>query len=280
MTEPSAFTPTAGAAPSWWNSRSITPGDAVNWVAKARQRSLPVLALAGTGADPAAVVPYCVESTADGIFGNFMLAWLESGTSPRQVRHLPDGAFFLQLLRRVYAPVFAGRPDLEVLLDDTSRFEMSLTNDVLQIQLRTLEPGYSMIRHHALMLFFAALWLQEPQRTGWLDLYDQLLSHLDRSPGGRPGLAGIRAAEAAAFVHFARLAPLTLQPDTAAALLEDPDQLEDIIKYQLYAGAAIGLLWRQYRELREAEQLSWQREQLAGYLTMNYLERDWTDLTS
>jgi hypothetical protein len=155
---------------------------------------------------------------------------------------------------------------------------MSLTNDVLQIQLRGLDGGYSMIRHHALMLFYAALWLDEPQRSQWLDLYDELLTYVDGRPGGRPDLARLSAVETDAFADFIRLAPQTLTPSESAALLANPGELEWILEYQLYAGAAIGLLWREYRATPSSERGAWQREQLSDkYLRLDYLEENWTD---
>jgi hypothetical protein len=218
-----------------------------------------------------------VDSTEDWLYGNFMLAWLDPGAAPRRVRHLPSGSFFLELLRMAYAPVLSRRPELAALLADESRLEMSLTNDVLQIQLRGREEGYSMIRHHALMLFVAALWLDEPRRSQWLDLYDELVTYVDERPAGRPSLDEIAEVETAAFADFTALAARTLVHTEARTLLES-QELSHILDYQLYAGVAIGLLWREYRAVPEAEREAWQREQLSDrYLRSDYLEQNWTD---
>jgi hypothetical protein len=262
----------------WWGTGSISEAQAQAWVGKARRLAVPLLELAGPVADPALVEPLRVPSAASGVYGNFMLAWLEPEPTPRRVRHLPDGGFFLELLRRTYAPVLERRPDLVPLLSDDSRPEMSLTNDVLQIQLRTLDPGYSMIRHHALMLFCAALWLDEPRRGQWLDLYDELVTHVDEQPGGRPDLAELAAVEARAFADFTALAPRTLTPVGAAGLFSTPGLLDDVMAYQLYAGVAIGLLWRDYRAQPEPGREAWLRGQLShGYVQPDYLEQNWRD---
>lgn len=264
---------------TWWGSRPISVEQAQAWVAKGRRQAAAALELAGPVADPAPVLPYRVETSADWIFGNFMLAWLDAEVEPRRVRHLPDGAFFLELLRTAYRPVLDSRPDLASLLADTSRLEMSLTNDVLQIQLAGLDEGYSMIRHHALMLFFAALWLDEPRRSQWLDLYDELVTYLDNRPEGRPALAELAEVESRAFADFVTLAPRTLTADEARTLLTSPD-LKSIVDYQCYAGAAIGLLWREYRSVPETGRAAWRREQLSDrYPRLDYLERNWTDHT-
>lgn len=264
--------------PSWWGSTPMRSQDVDRWVAKARCNALPLLELAGPVADPAEVAPGRVDDSAEWAFGNFMLAWLDADAMPRHVRHLPDGSFFLRLLGIVYEPVFRKRPDLAELLTDLSRPEMSLTNDVLQIQLAAL-PGYSMIRHHALMLFVAALWLEEPRRTQWLDLYDELVLYVDSQPQGRPDLAQLAAAEEGAFEDFVTLSPQTVEPTSAAALLDDRTALARVLDYQLYAGVAIGLLWRDYRTLSDDGRQDWLRDQLSVmYVRPDYLESNWTDL--
>jgi hypothetical protein len=247
------------------------------WVEKARRLSKPLIELAGSVGDPAVVSPLTVEDSSQWAFGNFMLAWLDSASVERHVRHLPDAAFFLKLLERAYAPVLERRPEFAELLADDSRPEMSVTNDVLQIQLRGLEDGYSMIRHHALMLFIAALWLDEPRRSEWLNLYDELVSSVDEQLGGRPGLEELAEIEAGAFADFVALAPRTLDAISAEELLRSEHELDRILAYQLYAGVAIGLLWREYRTVPASERDAWLREQVSElYRQPDYLEQNWT----
>jgi hypothetical protein len=259
-------------------ARIVSDELAEGWAAKATRLSEPLISLAGPVGDPAPVSATTVTDSAEWMFGNFMLAWLDSTPNGRFVRHLPDASFFLQLLRRTYSGVFDARPDLEVLLDDDSRPEMSVTNDVLQIQLRSLEPGYSMIRHHALMLFTAALWLDEPRRSQWLDLYDSLVTYVDERPQGRPSLEELAQVEAGAFADFVELAPQTLDAESASALLASEHALDRILDYQLYAAVAIGLEWRDYRDLSPDDQQAWFREHLSElYLRPDYLEQKWTE---
>lgn len=255
----------------------VTYDSAQEWVTKARRLASLTLDLAGKAADPAEVEPLVVENSEEWAYGNFMLAWLDARHEVRHVCHLPDASFFLRLLGRAYAPVFNRRPDLAELLLDHSRPEVSLTNDVLQIQLRSRTEGYSMVRNHALMLFMATLWLEEPRRSQWLDLYDEILTYLDRRPGGRPDLSELAAAEAEAFADFVALAPLTVAPESANELLDDESRLRRILDYQLYAGAAIGLLWRIYRAVPEVDRQSWQRTQLSElYGRLDYLTKEWS----
>ncbi len=257
----------------------ITDADVEAWVAKARKRSEHLLSLAGPLADPAEVVGVTVTDPSQWAFGNFMLAWLDASVTPRCVRHLPDASFFLRLLERAYAPVLESREEYSALLRGTSRPEMSITNDVLQIQLSGLVDGYSMIRNHALMLFAAALWLDEPERSTWLALYDDLVTFVDSSSEGRPDLVRLAQIEERAFADFVALAPRTLDEESARDLLDDEAALADILSYQLYAGVAIGLIWRDYRDVPEGERDAWFRRELSerygktDYLTTKWMER-------
>jgi hypothetical protein len=84
--------------------------------------------------------------------------------------------------------------------------------------------------------------------------------------------------EAACFAAFVDLAPRTLEPADAAALLDSPDRLNDVLDYQAFAGAAIGLLWREYRDLPQSRRPTWLARQLShGYVQPDYLEKNWMD---
>jgi hypothetical protein len=246
------------------------------WTRKGYQRAAELLPLAGEVARPSAVRHEVVTDPGRWPHGRFMGAWLDESETPRVLRHLPEVDFFMKLLTLAYQPVLNGRADRLAIMADSSRLEMSLTNDALQIQLVTLTPGYSMIRHHALMLFEAALWLDEPERTAWLDLYDDLVTAVDAAPEGRPDLDGLAEIEAGAFADFAELAPLTIRAEDAEALLADRDRLRRVLDYQRCAAVAIGLLWRAYREVPADERQAWHREQLStGYVRPDYLEKEW-----
>ena len=251
------------------------------WVNKAMPLARPLVDLAAAVGDPSPVAALKVDGPQEWPYANFMIAWLDPTGEVRHIRHLPDASFFLRLLGRAYAPVLERRPDLAGLLLDDSRPEMSLTNDVLQIQLRSADPGpeYSMVRNHALMLFVAAIWLDEPRRGEWLDLYDELVTYVDRRPEGRPSLEEVTTCEAGAFADLVTLAPLTLDPRTADALLTDDVVLARVLDYQLYAGVAIGLLWREYRSVAVTDREQWYRTHLSElYVRPDYLIENWMGL--
>ena len=209
--------------------------------------------------------------------GRFMVVWPDQYTQPRVLRHLPEVAFFMRLLVKAYRPLLDGHPRRRAALAGMSRLEMSLTSAALQLQLVTLESGYSMVRHHALMLFEATLWLDEPQRSVWLDLYNDMVALVDAGPGGRPDLDALAEIERGAFADFAELAPATVAARDAEVLLADSSGvLQRILDYQRCAAAAIGLLWRTYRALPGWQRTQWHRAELStGYLRPGYLETEW-----
>jgi hypothetical protein len=262
-----------GAAPG---PHVFTEERARAWTQKGCQRAAELLPLAGEAARPAAVRHETVTDPGRWPYGRFMGAWLDESEQPRVLRHLPEADFFMRLLGLAYQPVLSGRADRRAVLAGSSRLEMSLTNDALQIQMVALDHGYSMVRHHALMLFEAALWLDEPERLAWLGLYDDLVTAVDASPGGRPDLEQLAQIEAGAFADFTELAPCTVAAEDAAALLADRDRLGRVLDYQRCAAVAIGLLWRAYRELPAGERQAWHRDHLStGYLRPDYLEKEW-----
>jgi hypothetical protein len=252
--------------------------DVRHWLAKGRAASEPLLAHAGAAAHPGPVGTR-VAVLEDAVLGGFMPCWPEDLGATRVIHHLPDAGFFLALLERAYSPVLAKRPELRSLLYDGSRVEIAFTNDVLQAQLRGEWQPYSMIRHHALMLFHGLLWLDEPARAGWAALYQAVAEYTVSRPGGAPPPGRLADVEAAAFADFERLAARTRDPVEAAALLGDERELAAVLEYQLLASAAVYVLWREHQSQSEQRRLSWQHRELAhGYGRPNYLTWRWAAL--
>jgi hypothetical protein len=246
-----------------------------HWLAKGRAASGPLVAHAGAAAHPGPVGTR-TAALEDTVLGGFMPCWPEDLGDSRVIHHLPDAGFFLALLERAYAPVLAKRPELRSLLYDGSRIEIAFTNDVLQAQLRGEWEPYSMIRHHALMLFHGLLWLDEPARGGWAALYQAVAGYTVSRPGGPPPPDRLAEVEAAAFADFERLAPRTGDPVEAANLLDDERALAAVVEYQLLASTAVFVLWRDHQNQPEQRRLSWQHHELAhGYGRPDYLTRRW-----
>ena len=257
------------------NEYLISDTMAARWVDKGIACSAPLLRLAGQVADPRTVAPQRVTASSERVYGDFMLTWLVRDQSMGVIQHIPDARFFMRTLRLAYEPLVQRRPDLDYLLNGVSRTEVAFTNDVLQIQLHE-SADYSMIRHHALMLFYATLWLEEPERSGWLALYDEALEYVVRlNEGGEPG--ALKAIELNAFEDLSRLSSTSVTSVEAELLLSEQTNLLRIAKYNVYAAAAIGLLWREYRELRGSQQNDWHRKCLSLYPRQDFLAQKWVE---
>jgi hypothetical protein len=258
--------------------RPLDPATVDRWIGKAETLAAPLVTAAGSAGAAAPVRPR-LAGLAESPFGNFMLCWPDDTVRPNLVHHLPEAGFFLELLRRCYAPVLAARPELGALLDGDSRLEVAFTNDVLQVQLRGDWQPYTMIRHHALMLFHGLLWLAEPERSGWVRLYQALAEHVVAEHGGPPPVEELAEVEAAAFADFARLGPRTYTADDAADLLADDAALAAVRRYQVFAAVAIAVLWRDFENQPADRRAAWQRTELAErYGRPDYLNSRWQRL--
>jgi hypothetical protein len=248
---------------------NISSVQAEAWIAKGIAAAEPFLTLAGPAAARRRVVAEAVGEPQKAPFGNFMLTWPEHRTDTEVIRYLPDARFFLQLLRQIYAPALQTRPDLSGLIEDTSRLEVAFTNDVLQVQLQTIANGYSMIRHHALMLFYGTLWLDTAPRAGWFALY-RIIAENVVAQSRLPSRETLDAIEANAFSHFVGLAARSINsPD---ALLADRNSLGAISEYFSWAAVAVAAVERDHRATQPDERAAWHRNHLSdGYGSPEYL---------
>ncbi|HET6502566.1 MAG TPA: hypothetical protein VFG87_17565 [Amycolatopsis sp.] len=253
---------------------SISDELATAWIAKAQPLVDPLL----PGQPPVTVHARGVPDPANAPYGAFMMGWPEPAGSGFVLGHLVDCEFFLALLRRCYADVLAARPGLGLALDDRSRLEVALTNDVLQVRAPGPPEPYSMIRHHALMLFAATDWLAEPARSRWFEIYEAVAAGLTADGAKPPSPAEIADTEAAAFADFIALAPESVDPEGARRLLAGP-RLDAVLRYQTLAAAAIGVLARECGNRSGTDREEWFRDQLAtGYRDPDYLLEDWERL--
>ncbi|MET3505274.1 hypothetical protein [Halalkalibacter oceani] len=101
--------------------------------------------------------------------GRWMGCYPEMKMDKAQLTVIPDWSFFLYQL---YLSLQIDGMDVNVLkkaLLDQSRLRIGITNDVFQ-PYAPLPEGYSMLRHHSLMLFLAVEWLPEESRKNWQEI--------------------------------------------------------------------------------------------------------------
>jgi hypothetical protein len=252
------------------DSGSMRATDARQWAQKARVLARPLLQLPHAPTAFATVETVAHERVASGPFGGWMLTWPEAGQDRQLINHLPNGSAFLRLLKRAYAPVLSGKPRLARLLDNRSRLEMSVTNDVLQVQLVTGESAYSMIRHHALMLFEATLWLGQSDRNGWGELYSTIADFAMAERARIPSMAELADIEAAGFEAMRATATASIDTASLNEVLRD-SSLEPIVEYQIWATVGMAVLWRDFAAREVPTEMQWHDEQLGRYQDEAYL---------
>jgi hypothetical protein len=255
---------------------AMTPPMVEAWIAKARKHADELLALPGVPAAPSLIASRAA-SPGDAPYGRLMLSWPTTDDGVQVINHLRDGEFFLDLLRRLYAPVFADRADLARALDDGSRLEMAVTNDVLQVQLNQLADGYSMIRHHALMLFEAVTWLDPSAGQRWSAIFIASIGLAMRGRSTAPSAAELDRIERNGFAAMSEWASASTSLN-AWEVLPAP-AIRAITEYQLWASAAIGLLCRSYAHVAAAERTNWHQRQLGRYRDPGYLLDELASLT-
>lgn len=256
----------------------VTPADTARWIDKAQSRIEPLRkAISATGGRSRRVTAR-VSDPSDAAFGSFMLSWLVPQGEDVELNHLPDGRFFLRLLRLAYRPLLDREPDLRLCLLDGSRLELAFTNDVLQAQAAGPLGSYSMVRHHALVLHAATRWLDDPARGRWLRIYEECANGLVSRRSMRPSVEELAGIEASAFADFAAYADDSRDPAAAAALLADPQRLRNAIDYQIVAAAAIGLLERDWRARGGGDWVRWMTAQLGAATSDEYLLEQWQSL--
>lgn len=256
---------------------AITDEQAAAWIAKGVACAESLLRLAGDAARPRPVVAERAASRPR--FGDFMICWPEHRGDAEAICHIADAGFFLSLLGRAYGPALRpnSNPGLGRVLTGASRSEVAFTNDVLQVQLEEVPSGYSMIRHHSLMLFYGTLWLDEPERTEWFTLYTAIARAVIASTP-LPTQDRLDAIERQAFDDFARLAELSIQ--SPHGLLGDEMTLGPILDYLRFAAVAIAAVEYDYRRTPRGDRDAWHHRHLRlGYQSDDYpmpqLERLW-----
>ena len=243
---------------------SVDQAYAEAMVAYAQPRALAVL---GDQAPPDATdgdlpVTVHVVSAEESSHGQLMPAWPVIEKRPVPIYVLENWGLFLYLLRATVGEPAESTQWVDRLFCDRSRIQVGITNDVVQAFVNYPPPSsYSFVRHHALMLFLAILWLPEPQRSGWLQILDwcsrTLCDECDIL-----GLADPLQWVETVAVDGARIlrdhGPTTQTDEGVAAFLADEAVLTSYLPYLGTTSLAVASLSYQYGFSPAAERPSWQ----------------------
>jgi hypothetical protein len=244
------------------NSATMTCADAATWAAKAQRLARPLLCLPHSPSAATRIDLFAHDDADDSEYGEWMLSWPEQQKDRQVLHHLTDGSAFLGLLADVYAPVLSSRPALRRVLNNRSRLEMSITNDVLQLQLTPVTGHYCMIRHHSLMLFESILWLDPASRAGWGELCTLTADVVMEERAAAPSTQELDDIENAGF-ECMRTVRLASDTESELRSLTRSGGLEPVAEYLRWATVGIAVLWRDWAAREIPTEMDWHDRQLA-----------------
>jgi hypothetical protein len=169
--------------------------------------------------------------------GSLIPAWpLRGADGGVTIEHVGDwGAMLAGWCATLDDPGVAAA-GLVQLIESGERQWVGIANDVLQLYVPDPPAGtYSMVRHHALMLVAATLWLGPERARLWLDAHSTVARAFLGRLGGRDLWAAVESAERGIATLLAD-PRARLPADEAVAWLDsDPDAAA---MYREYLGAA------------------------------------------
>lgn len=210
------------------------------------------------GPAPLPVKATVVDNPQNALYGRFMGAWPVSGADGVEIFTLSNWDFFLSLLEASVEP--AGPPGaFAPLMTNRSRIWVGIMNDVLQCFVNDPPKGtYSMIRHHALMLLTATLWLPDDWQTPWWGLYEATAAWARthwRVTGSLDTY--LRRVESRAFDIFRDLASLSAANTDWAWIGDYRSELEQVLTYLQATCVAVSPLSQECFALPSAERAAW-----------------------
>lgn len=194
-------------------------------------------------------------------YGPFLGSWIESEDSSGPViRVLENWAHPFWLMFYHTPELLEGCPSQDAWRRCRIRLRMGVTNDVWQPFVPGPTSGYSMVRHHALMLAGAWTWLPSEDQREWQYVLEMTSQRaLSLFGGGRGSVMDqITGAERKATAVWAALPHR--RTETADAVLAD---------FYLWASVAVAVLVQPLSELDGASQ----QAQLKNWM-VDHRERD------
>jgi len=165
-------------------------------VEAARPHALAALGRTGQAPASLAVSARCVDAAA-ARGGNLIPAWpIRRDDGSVVIEFVEDWGVLLAAWRAGLAEPADEMAKLDALIKSRERIWIGIANDVLQLYVADPPPGtYSMVRHHALMLVAATLWLGAQRARRWRRAHAFAARAFLRRLDGRPLWATIEHAE-------------------------------------------------------------------------------------
>lgn len=196
----------------------------------------------------------------DAIGGSLIPAWpVRHDDDSVTIEFVDDWGAMLAAWRDVVGETDDPTVDVDSLLASGERQWVGIANDVLQMYVTDPPPGtYSMVRHHALMLAAATLWLGPERAERWRGAHATAARSFIRALHGRPPWEAIEAAERGLSALLRD--PRARQPARSVIEWLDGDD-EAANRYRDYLGAAsLGLAALLGSRPIDADPTEWTRD--------------------
>ena len=208
-----------------------------------------------------------VVPAVEGKFGQLMPALPVTDLRPVPISILENWGLALFLQRATVGEPAQASAKVDGLFRDRSRIRIGITNDVLQGFVRDPPSNYSFVRHHALMLFLATLWLPEPQRRGWFEIFhlcsrtlcDECGLHHKADP-----LGWLEATARAGAQILGEYGPATRDDEGVASFLQNGPVLAEYLPYLGATSLAVAALAHQHDLCPSDERQAWRTRQVSA----------------
>jgi hypothetical protein len=193
---------------------------------------------------------------------------------------LVDCRPFLRLYERLLEELPPADGRFRTVVEDGSRLRVAVTNDVLQV----LSPGpsghYSMIRHHALVLLAAHLWLPAAQQPLWASLYRASVGPAAQRYRASAAFGSPRPyldrLERHAFAALDELALPAAHPRWDGEVGARDARVRLVLDYMHAANAAVAVLLDRFEAVAPKDRTRWlQRELATAYRADEFLVNWW-----
>ena len=229
-----------GEAYAWLGPTArLDEAAAATIVAAARPHA--VAALADMATPPALRVAVELVEPATNPGGSLIPAWpVVQPDGSVLIRFVRDWGVMLAAWRELAVAAGSDPDQLDALVRGGERLWIGIANDVLQMYVPTPPPAtYSMVRHHALMLAAATLWLGPERAERWRAAHARVAGAFVRSLKGRSPGREIARAERGLSSLLANPASRSGPTETIAWLAADPAAGTAYARY--LAAASLGV---------------------------------------
>lgn len=257
-------------------AQKVVPIPADRWIAAVMPRAMEVVNWTRPVVDATMTVHAVpVANTALAPYGPFMLSWFDGHTHDATIYYLTDYGIYYALAERCFSAFLADDGLTSRALRGLARVRIAITNDVLQVMSPQAPGRYSMIRHHALVLFAATRWLPTPQRATWMAVYAASLTALRGRAHPNVEMRGfLDQVEDAALSTFEDHKASVRDVESAFHFVQDESaSVARIADYLLYTSAAVGLVSDRWQAAMAAgwTEASWLAGEIRRYHCDDYL---------